>query len=130
MNGSLASISFLQSHKRVTKTSDAVCLIFQKEKYFFERQTIWLMKCNCQYLDSITSWSTARYLFQSSNMDIGLKYSRLEIFSVLFTFLFDACISKGVTATSSAAHGAANNRRKLCNSSGCEGKYSLDYRNL
>ena len=56
-------------------------------------------------------------------MDIALNYSRLQIVCVLFTFFFDESISKGVTATSSAAHGAANNRRKLCNSLGCEGKY-------
>ena len=63
-------------------------------------------------------------------MDITLKYSTLRIVCVLFTFFFDESISKGVTATSSAAHGAANNRRKLCNSLGCEGKYSLNDRNL
>ena len=63
-------------------------------------------------------------------MDTTFKYSRLQIVCVLFTFFFDESISKGVTATSSAAHGAANNRRKLCNSLGCEGKYSLNYRNL
>ena len=56
-------------------------------------------------------------------MEITLKYSRLQIFCVLFTFFFEESISKGVTATSSAAHGAVNNRRKLCNSLGCEGKY-------
>ena len=63
-------------------------------------------------------------------MDLALKYSKLQIVYALFTFFFDESISKGVTATSSAAHGAANNRRKLCNSLGCEGKYSLNYRNL
>ena len=63
-------------------------------------------------------------------MDIALNYSRLQIVCVLFTFFFDESISKGVTATSSAAHGAANNRRKLCNSLGCEGKYSQNYRKV
>ena len=63
-------------------------------------------------------------------MDTTFKYSRLQIVCVLFTFFFGESISKGVTATSSAAHGAANNRRKLCNSLGCEGKFSINYRNL